>query len=262
MSIVTLDGELIHYEVLGRGRPVFFLHGWVGSWRYWIPAMQAASASYRTYALDFWGFGDTAKQADHYLLDEQVKLIGNFMEKLGIVKAPLVGHGLGAVAALEFALQSPEKVDRLMLTGLPVSNIALNTRLKTATITELVDWLLAKLPWAEPVRSEAAKTDPRAVKTFLTAVQDLNLLDLSMRLGTPCLIVNGQNDPIVELPPAELLVTLPEMTHEIVFDTSGHFPMLDEPAKYNRLLADFLSLATGVSPCQLQLKEEWKRRIR
>ena len=43
MSIVTLESELIHYEVLGRGRPLIFLHGWVGSWRYWIPAMQALS---------------------------------------------------------------------------------------------------------------------------------------------------------------------------------------------------------------------------
>ena len=48
MSVVTLESEIIHYEVLGRGRPLFFLHGWVGSWRYWIPTMQAASISFRS----------------------------------------------------------------------------------------------------------------------------------------------------------------------------------------------------------------------
>jgi hypothetical protein len=38
--------------------------------------------------------------------------------------------------------------------------------------------------------------------------------------------------------------------------------MLDEPAKFNRLMTDFLTLGSGVSPRQLQLKEEWKRRVR
>ena len=42
MSVVLLDQQVVHYEVLGRGRPLIFLHGWVGSWRYWIPVMQAA----------------------------------------------------------------------------------------------------------------------------------------------------------------------------------------------------------------------------
>jgi len=38
--------------------------------------------------------------------------------------------------------------------------------------------------------------------------------------------------------------------------------MLDQANKFNRLMNDFLSLASGESPQQLQLKEEWKRRIR
>ena len=38
--------------------------------------------------------------------------------------------------------------------------------------------------------------------------------------------------------------------------------MLDEPNKFNRLVADFLSLSSGISPRQLQLKEEWQRRVR
>ena len=42
MSVVLLNQEIVHYEVLGRGRPLILLHGWVGSWRYWIPVMQAA----------------------------------------------------------------------------------------------------------------------------------------------------------------------------------------------------------------------------
>ena len=262
MSIVALDDELIHYEVLGRGKPIFFLHGWVGSWRYWIPTMQAASSLYRAYALDFWGFGDTAKQPDRYTLDEQVRLIGSFMDALGIVKTPLVGHGLGAIVALEFAMRNPDMVDRLMLIGCPINSTAINNRLKTSTVNEMVDWLLTKLSWIDSVRNEAVKTDPDALLASLADLQDLNLQDISRQITIPCLFVHGQNDPAIELPPNDLLSTLPDQTHGIIFESSGHFPMLDEPAKYNRLLADFLSLPSGVSPRQLQLKEEWRRRIR
>jgi len=38
--------------------------------------------------------------------------------------------------------------------------------------------------------------------------------------------------------------------------------MLDEPSQFNRLMTDFLALSSGESPRQLQLKEEWKRRVR
>lgn len=262
MSIVSLDDELIHYEFLGRGRPLFFLHGWVGSWRYWIPTMQAASSMYRTYAIDLWGFGDTPKRPEHYTLDEQVSLIGDFMHAMGIVKVPIVGHGLGAFVAMEFSLRHPDQVDRLMLTGLPFDHNAVHSRLKTATIDELAEWLLAKLPWAEPVRSEASKADAQAIEKSLAALQDLNMMEISERLLTPCLFVHGQNDPAIELPPQEMVASMSDQTHVVVFEESGHFPMLDQPSKFNRLLADFLSLSSGTSPRHLQLKEEWKRRIR
>jgi len=38
--------------------------------------------------------------------------------------------------------------------------------------------------------------------------------------------------------------------------------MIDETARFNRLLIDFLALESGITPQELQLKEEWKRRVR
>ena len=78
----------------------------------------------------------------------------------------------------------------------------------------------------------------------------------------PCLLVHGLNDPVIEIPSQDNLTDLPERLHSIIFEQSGHYPMLDEPNKYNRLLSDFLALPSGESPTQLQLKEEWKRRVR
>ena len=57
-SIVT-DRGVVHYETTGRGRPVVFLHGWIGLWRYWMQTMEELAFSHRSYAFDLWGFGDT-----------------------------------------------------------------------------------------------------------------------------------------------------------------------------------------------------------
>ena len=262
MSVVTIEGEFVHYEVLGRGRPVFFLHGWIGSWRYWVPAMQAASMGYRAYAIDLWGFGDTTKRPPMYSLEKQVKLLDDFLEALGIGKIAIIGHGLGAVVALAYAAGHESIVDRVMLASLPIGPNTVNPRLRTSPVPELADWLLGRLPATEAARLDAPKADHQAIFTSLADLDAINTLEMAQALTTSCLLVHGQNDPAIQTPALEIVDGLPQQTHTIVFDQAGHFPMLDDPNKFNRLLGDFLSLSPGESPRQLQLKEEWKRRVR
>ena len=78
----------------------------------------------------------------------------------------------------------------------------------------------------------------------------------------PCLLVYGQNDPSISVHPADNELSLSLHMHLINLENSGHFPMIDETAKFNRLLIDFLALDSGLSPRELELKEEWKRRMR
>lgn len=124
MSAITIENDLVHYEVLGRGRPVILLHGWLGSWRYWVPAMQQLSMKYRTYAVDLWGFGDSGKDSQRYHFAAQVSLLDQFMEKMGITKAALVGHGLGAAVAARYAVQHADRVPRLMVVSPPLFRMA------------------------------------------------------------------------------------------------------------------------------------------
>ena len=263
MSVIILQNQIVHYEVLGRGKPLVFIHGWVGSWRYWIPTMQAASISFRTYAIDLWGFGDTAKVTNNYTLEQQVNLLDQFLQEMGIGKIALIGHGLGAIVSALYAYSNPKWVDRLMLVGLPNGHRAINPRLQAAHPEELIDWLLSRSTDHDAVRNEAPKTDPKAIQYSLDNLQNIDMPTLPYHLNPPCLMVYGQNDPVVE---GTLGIDsnngLPESIHKIVFEQSGHFPMLDETSKFNRLLADFLALSSGSSPRQLQLKDEWKRRVR
>lgn len=262
MSAIILDDKIVHYEVLGRGKPVVFLHGWVGSWRYWIPTMQAASTAYRAYALDLWGFGDTAKAPDRYNLERQIELIERFMDSLAMSKVALIGHGLGGIVALLFASRHPELVDRVMTIGLPMKMEDLNERLGTDRPADLVTWLITQTPAAETAQAEAPKADEQAIRVSLEDLKNLDMHELTRRLTTAALLVHGQNDPAIRPPSLNGESSFPRTLHAIIFDSSGHFPMLDEPSKFHRLMADFLDLESGQSPRQLQLKEEWKRRVR
>ncbi len=262
MSIILLDRDVIHYEVLGRGRPLVFIHGWVGSWRYWIPVMQAASISYRAYAVDLWGFGDTSKNPRRYSLDEQVKLLDHFLNEMGIGRVALVGHGLGAVVARIFAARYPDIVDRVLAVSSPSDEGTINAKLRGASPPALADWLLSRTSENEPVRLDVSKTDPQAVEASLSQMSLVNFSKLWSLNGTACLMVHGQSDPAVLPPGAEQISRLPEQSHALLFEESGHFPMLDETSTFNRLMIDFLSLRSGETPRDLQLKEEWKRRVR
>jgi len=262
MSAVILDGAIVHYEALGRGRPIVFLHGWVGSWRYWINAMQVAATSFRAYALDLYGFGDTVHDPLKYDITQQAMLLELFLEEMGIGRIAIVGHGLGALVGLAFLERFPRSVDRIMAVSCPQSPDGINARMRTSSITELVEWLSARSPGSTDALSDASKTDPLAVPALINSLQANNLLGAVQASGAPCLFVSGENDPAVSGPAQDPSKTLPTMMHHIVLDDTGHFPMLEDPLKFNRLMTDFLTLDTGVSPRELQLKEEWRRRVR
>lgn len=120
MSAITIGDDLVHYEKLGRGRPVILVHGWIGSWRYWIPLMQQLHLKYSVYTLDLIGFGDSSKNPARYTIAEQTQILARFMEQLGIAKAALIGHGLGAMVVTEFSLRYPDRAARVLLLGMPL----------------------------------------------------------------------------------------------------------------------------------------------
>lgn len=150
MSAITIGGNLVHYEVLGRGRPVVLLHSWVGSWRYWIPTMQQLQLKYRVYAVDLYGFGDSGKDSHRYTIDHQVQLVMDFMNNLGIPKAAFIGHGLGALVAAEFARLYPDKAPRVLLVSTPLFDPgSLDRRVPAGRLNPLTDNRPAAAPLPE-----------------------------------------------------------------------------------------------------------------
>lgn len=222
--------------------------------------MQVTSTSYRAYALDLWGFGETARNALNYSLEQQSSLLDRFLMEMGIGKIALVGHGLGALVGMTFATRFPKSVDRVMAVNCPLAYEAVHTRLRTAPPLELSDWLSSRTPEATTALSDASKADPQAVTASMVGFQANNLFGGFRDLNIPCLLVYGEKDQAITIPSEDF--SLSTMTHQVILEGSGHFPMLDETVKFNRLLTDFLALEQGQSPRELQMKEEWRRRVR
>ncbi|MDK1118841.1 MAG: alpha/beta hydrolase [Anaerolineae bacterium] len=262
MSAILLDSQIVHYEVLGRGRPIIFLHGWVGSWRYWISSMQVASTSFRSYALDLWGFGESARNTARYSIEHQTDLLTRFLEELGIGKVAIVGHGLGALVGFKFCTSSPKNVDRMMAVNCPMFYDSINARMRTSSLPDLVGWLGSKSEDSATALSDASKADPKAISESINSFQSNGLFGKMRQTEIPCLMVHGLSDPAIPAPPPDNSINLPKMMHHYVLDGSGHFPMIDETTRFNRLLTDFMALDSGISPRELQMKEEWKRRVR
>lgn len=266
MSAIVIDGGLLHYEYLGRGKPLLLLHGWLGSWRYWMMTMEELSQRYRTYACDLWGFGDSDKSRKKYTVREYVELVYAFLDNLGILhtRVPLVGHALGATVAVNFAYQYPQHVDRVLAVGLPPNGAAVNSHLLIQGSGSLFDRVLGRSPLAgyRDVEVEVGKAEPEAIATSIQSViaQDLNGIIKGLRV--PLLAVYGGRDTVITPPDNASFQREDGLLRAITFPDSRHFPMLDEAAKFNRLLLDFLELEEGQPLEMLEVKEEWRRRTR
>ena len=136
-SLVT-DPGIIHYETYGRGRPVLLLHGWLGSWALWRDTIEVLGREFRTYALDFFGFGESGVvqdegrrgRRDAFTVPTYVEMVYQFMDRLGIQKAPLIGHSMGGTVSLSTAIRYPEKVVKVCVIGSPIDGSSLNLLLK------------------------------------------------------------------------------------------------------------------------------------
>jgi pimeloyl-ACP methyl ester carboxylesterase len=263
VSAIILDEGLVHYEVLGRGRPLVFMHGWLGSWRYWMPTMDSLSDRFRTYAFDMWGFGDSDRNPQRYSLDSYVTQLDLFMEELGVMKAALVGHSMGAAVALLFAERYPDRVDRIMAVSTPLAASTVSKRLLAGGGGSLLDRMLGRRAVTDypEVELEATKADLDAVAATARSLDRLNLRDTLSELNRiPTLLVFGNKDPLVTPLTNDELLYRDGYVRPIGLNDSGHFPMLDEASKFQRLLRDFLDTKPEDLNA-LTLKEEWRRRM-
>jgi len=258
VSSITTDQGIVHYEVYGRGKPVILLHGYQGSWGLWQQTMTYLGRFYRTYALDFWGFGESGTKRETYAVQDFVSLVNQFMEQLGISNAPLVGHSMGGTVSLSVAIKYPERASKVIVVGSPIVGSSLfffpkvfgyrtfgwltyhNLWIYKAFYRLLAPAYSKDKNWAEMMDRDVTRT---TLEAFFASIGSLRRTDLRPNLDqihVPVLGMYGDKDIVVDPKQWRPLQTGIPHAHIERFHTAGHFIMLDEPQAFTDKLKSFL----------------------
>ena len=258
---VTIDGVNLHYFCGGNGPPLVLVHGLGSSAAVeFYYNLEPLAAHHRVFAIDLPGFGRSDKPVLEYTIDLFVRAVSDLMACEGIERAAVMGVSMGGRVALGLALDSPEKVERLVLVdalgvGAPRRVLAysiLLTRglgeltlrgtaralrqMNPAVIRRFWGWYLKR-----PNHVASIWSDERISIAGMRQLRNgVVVQDRLPELRMPTLLIWGGHDHIFPASHAQAAKDrIPNGRLEI-FDDSGHTPQMEEPDRFNRLVLDFL----------------------
>jgi pimeloyl-ACP methyl ester carboxylesterase len=264
-EMIRLEDAAIHYVDKGQGQPLILIHGLGGriyNFRYNIPVL---SEHLRVVALDLKGFGYSERPAaGDYSLTAQARLVSELMDRLGIPRAAVLGHSMGAAIALRLAATYPEKVDRLILVGSAPPNgmvprfaasrlLRPLLRLGTALVLHqprLREEVLRQ-GFYDPAflspemleefrRSASIRGSTNAIASLLSDVARDEPVDLS-RVSQPVLLLWGEGDRWTNLSLARRLADeLPDARLQVI-DRARHMVLEERAEEANKVILAFLS---------------------
>jgi pimeloyl-ACP methyl ester carboxylesterase len=276
---VPVQGRWANVIELGppEGEVVLFVHGLGGTWRNWLENLPAfAEAGYRVIAPDLPGFGASEMPREKISIPGYGRWIDALCTELGVGSAALVGNSMGGFIGAEVAIQTPERVQRLVLVsaaGISAENwrneraLAALYRLESLSaylagavvaraaalarrprLRRSAMWFVAKHPerLSPPLAYEQiAGIGTPGFLPALDACSDYPIRDRLPEIACPTLIVWGRDDLIVPVRDADVFEELIPDARKVVWDDTGHVAMLERPEQFNRLLADFLAEQPG-----------------
>src|SRR4051794_4343008 len=203
-------GRSIRYYDTGSGPPLVLVHGVGGDADQWAFCLSGLRASNRVIAIDLPGFGRSDKPRIDYRIAGFVEVLDRLLTELDIARASLLGHSLGGWIVAQFALQYPDRVDKLILNDaagidegagpipidLNISTCANMRRVFEAMFYDrnLVQDVLVELAYSLHLERDDGPT----IKSVLETLGDVReKLDGRLdRLRVPTLILWGENDAI------------------------------------------------------------------
>jgi pimeloyl-ACP methyl ester carboxylesterase len=266
---VRIDGRRVHYVDIGEGDdpPVVFLHGLAGVWQNWLENLPAAAQRRRAIALDLPGFGRSELPAGDVSITNYARTVDELCEALGLGPVVAVGNSMGGFVAADLALHFPARVERLALVsaaGITVTDLRrepMRTVMRVgAAVATLgardIDWFLRRpvtrhLAYAWVVRHPTRLAPDllwelaqgQGAPAYLLAVDALANYDFRERLpeiACPTLVVQGTDDMVVPLRDAYEFERLIPRSQTLIMRDTGHLPMLERAATFNRALLEFL----------------------
>lgn len=232
----------IHSLEFGEGeQAVVLLHGLSGSGYWWRRNVGAFSERYCVVLPDLLGFGSSPARDRLPPLADTAELLADWMQRLRLPRAHLVGHSMGGQIAVHLAARHPELLDRLVLVdpaGVP----------RPMTPGYAVRFALDMTPlwrWGDPrffptMLRDAWKAGPRTVVAALSHILRDDVRPLLPQIQAPTLVLWGERDSLIPLSDALVFRESIPRSQLAVLRGAAHNPMIDRPADFNRLVLRFL----------------------
>jgi pimeloyl-ACP methyl ester carboxylesterase len=270
---ITLHGHRVFFRSAGSGPALVLVHGITSTSATWANVLPYLAERFTVIAPDLLGHGESAKPRGDYSLGAYASGIRDLLLALGHERATFVGHSLGGGVAMQLAYQFPEHCERLVLVSsgglgreisallraasLPGSELVLPLLVDDRVVGagRLIGGFLGRIGLrvhtdvGEVLRGHASLSDGEARAAFLHTLRPIvdirgQRVDATDRLylaeSIPFLIVWGERDPIIPVDHARAAHRLVTNSRLEVFPTAGHFPHLDDPLRFVRVLSDFI----------------------
>ncbi|WP_426420404.1 alpha/beta fold hydrolase [Bradyrhizobium genosp. A] len=260
---ITIGDTVV--QVSGAGTPLVFVHGFTTTAEFWCEQVEAFSTRHQTIRINLPGHGRSPRPTDRsYTIEAFVEDVLGVYRALSIDSAVLVGLSMGGTVAQSFTLAYPERVRALVLVG--ATPHGLGADVNVDNVLKAIDDVGVVIASqnviersfgsaASPGLVEFAKNEVAETPAFVArqAIVSLNVSDTRARLGeirVPTLVVVGEEDIIT--PPNESQTLADGIPNSQLYSIpwAGHFPMLERPDVFNRLLGEFL-LRQGMLPPRL-----------
>ncbi|WP_341316489.1 alpha/beta fold hydrolase [Paraburkholderia sp. IMGN_8] len=256
----TFDGTA--YNVAGEGAALVLIHGVGMNRSVWAPQVAELQAHFRVVSYDVLGHGASRLPAAEPTLDEYAAQLAALLDYLQIESAHVVGHSMGSLIALEFALRYPARVSSVVALNAvydrtPTQRAAVMQRaasLETGGIEQpsidatIARWFDDPVPGhlaevAELVRSLLESVNPEGyARTYrLFASSDRAHVGRLPQLTVPALFMTGECDP--NSSPAmsqSMAAAAPNARAEIVAN-QRHMMNVTAPSVVNQRLLRFFS---------------------
>jgi pimeloyl-ACP methyl ester carboxylesterase len=270
---IVLHGHRVFYRSAGSGPVIVLVHGITSTSATWANVLPYLAEQFTVIAPDLLGHGESAKPRGDYSLGAYASGVRDLLIALGHDRATFVGHSLGGGVAMQLAYQFPEHCDRLVLVSSGGLGREIGLLLRAATLpgSELVLPLLVNdqligagravgrllgriglrvhTDVGEVLRGHASLSDGATRSAFLHTLRTIvdpwgQRVDASDRLylakAVPFLLVWGERDPIIPVGHARAAHRLVPGSRLEIFPNAGHFPHLDDPLRFVRLLNEFM----------------------
>ena len=268
-----LNGREFVYLDSGEGPAVLFIHGLTGSHRNWAHLVHELGAEHRVVAPDLWGHGASAKPMGDYSLGAHAGTMRDLLDELEIDRVTVVGHSFGGGIAMQLCYLFPERVERLVLVASGGLGRSVSPLLRAATVPgagwvlpviasnwvrgqgEAVGRALGHVGWhpgpdvTEIWRGFTSLADADTRRAFLATTrsvidpggQTVNARDqLAMNFDVPTMVVWGSRDRMIPAWHATAAQKVIPGCRVELFEGAGHFPHLDEPERFAKVVSEFM----------------------